>query len=150
MAQRTIRHTGAFTEENKDRTNDNFTELYASTAGGTLTNGSLLVGNVSNVATSTTAADFIAANNIAVGVGDYKVARGTIALDGSNPTPVATGLTTVVAFTCTIVRTSAVSSGTAFLTHAAAVGADVDVYAWVLAGSASTGTETIEWVAVGT
>ena len=80
----------------------------------------------------------------------YKVARGTAALDGSNPTTIATGLTTVVAFTCTLLRSTALTSGTAFITHAAASGANVDVYGWVLAGTASAGTETFEWVAVGT
>jgi hypothetical protein len=81
----------------------------------------------------------------------YKVARGEIALDGSNPTPVATGLTTIVSAQATIKRTSAVTSGTAFVT-VDFTGSDgtLNLYAWVLAGTASSGTETIEWVAVGT
>lgn len=79
-----------------------------------------------------------------------KVARGTIALDGSNPTTVATGLTSVVAFTATLLRNSALTSGTAFVTHDVASGANVDLYAWILAGTASTSTETVEWIAVGT
>lgn len=81
----------------------------------------------------------------------YKVARGEIALDGSNPTPVATGLTTIVSATATIKRTSAVSSGTAFVT-VDFTGADgaLNLYAWVLAGTASTGTESVEWIAFGT
>lgn len=81
----------------------------------------------------------------------YKIARGEIALDGSNPTPVATGLTTIVSAQATIKRTSAVTSGTAFVT-VDFTGADgtLNLYAWVLAGTASTGTESIEWVAIGT
>lgn len=88
--------------------------------------------------------------SVPTAVGAYKVARGTTALDGSNPTPVATGLTTVVSFTCTLIRNTAVSSGTAFVTHATPSGGTVDVYGWVLAGSASTGTESFDWVAIGT
>jgi len=80
----------------------------------------------------------------------YKVARGTIALDASNPTPVATGLTTVVGFTATLLRTTSLATGTAFVTHATASAGTVDLYGWVVAGTASTGTETVEWVAVGT
>jgi len=39
----------------------------------------------------------------AVGVaGGYKIARGATALDGANPTPVTTGLTTVVAATVSL------------------------------------------------
>lgn len=90
-----------------------------------------------------------AAVQLAAGAG-YKVARGTTALDGSNPTPVATGLTTVVAFIATLIRNTAVSSGTAFVTHATPSGGSVDVYGWVAAGSASTGTESFDWIAVGT
>jgi len=92
-----------------------------------------------------------AAMPYAAGVAEgYKVARGATALDGSNPTTVATGLTTVVAFTATLVRNSALSSGTAFITHGTPSAGNVDVYGWVLAGTASTGTETFSWVAVGT
>lgn len=90
-------------------------------------------------------------SSVTVGVATgYKVARGSTALDGSNPTTVATGLTTVVACTGTLLRNTAVSSGTALLTHAAASGANVDWYGWVIAGSASAGTEVFEWVCVGT
>lgn len=80
----------------------------------------------------------------------YRIARGTIALDAANPTTVATGLTTVVSCTSDLVRNTALSAGTAFVTHAVAVGANVDFYAWLLTGAASTGTESFEWVCVGT
>lgn len=80
----------------------------------------------------------------------YKIARGSTAFDGSNPTTVATGLTTIVAVTATLLRTTALSAGTAFVTHATASGASVDFYAWDITGAASTGTETFEWIAIGT
>ena len=82
--------------------------------------------------------------------GGKAIVYGTTALDGSNPTPVATGLTSVDQFVCTLNRNTAVSSGTAFLTHATPSGGNVDVYGWVLAGSASAGTESFDWIAVGT
>lgn len=87
---------------------------------------------------------------VTTGIGTYKVARGTAALDGSNPTAVATGLTTVVAFVATLIKTTTLGSGTAFVTHAAPSGGSVDVYGWVVAGTASTGTESFDWVAIGT
>lgn len=85
----------------------------------------------------------------------YKVARGETALDGSNPTPVATGLTTVVAFVATMKGTAAPGVGTSILT-ANISGATVNVYAWKVTGAgdttliASTGTESFYWVAIGT
>ena len=91
-----------------------------------------------------------ATNSIGGVAAGYIVARGSTALDGSNPTTVATGLTAVVSCSGTIVRSTAVTTGTAFLTHATASGANVDWYAWVIAGTASTGTENFEWVCVGT
>lgn len=92
-------------------------------------------------------------NGVAAALGvaaNYKIARGSTALDGSNPTTVATGLSTVVSCTGTLLRNSALTSGTAFLTHDTASGANVDWYGWVIAGTASSGTETFEWVCVGT
>lgn len=85
----------------------------------------------------------------------YKVARGETALDGSNPTPVATGLTTVIAFVATLKGTAAPGLGTSVLT-ANISGATVNVYAWKPTGAgdttliASTGTESFYWVAIGT
>lgn len=88
----------------------------------------------------------------------YKIARGVTALDGSNPTPVTTGLTTVVAATVTLEGTAAPGVGTSVLTVAStnyATGA-LAVYAWKPTASgdctliASTGTENFEWIAVGT
>lgn len=85
----------------------------------------------------------------------YKIARGETALDGSNPTPVATGLTTVIAFTATLKGTAAPGVGTSILT-ANISGTDVNVYAWKVTGAgdttliASTGTESFYWTAIGT
>lgn len=102
--------------------------------------------------TTVTGSDFItAAGSMVAGVASgYKVARGSTAFDASNPTTVATGLTTVVSCAATLVRTTALTTGTAFVTHATPSGANVDFYAWVLAGTASTGTENFDWVCVGT
>lgn len=81
----------------------------------------------------------------------FKIARGSTALDGSNATPVATGLTTIVCAVATLKRTSALSSGTAFVT-VDYTGSDgtLNLYGWVAAGTASTGTENVEWIAIGT
>jgi hypothetical protein len=81
----------------------------------------------------------------------YRLARGVTALDGSNPTTAATGLTTIVAAVACVQGTSAVSSGTAFVT-VDFTGSDgnLNLYGWVLAGTASSGTESINWIAVGT
>lgn len=93
-----------------------------------------------------------------IGVGaNYKIARGVTALDGSNPTPVVTGLTTVVSATVSLEGTAAPGLGTSVLTVAStnyATGA-LAVYAWKVTGAgdatliASTGTENFEWIAVG-
>lgn len=84
----------------------------------------------------------------------YKVARGVTALDGSNPTPVVTGLTTIVSFVASLVGSVAPGLGTADLTVTISAGT-ASVYAWkpTAAGDAtliaSTGTESFQWVAVG-
>lgn len=97
----------------------------------------------------------LAAQGVAAG---YKITRGVTALDGSNPTPVTTGLSTVVAATVSLEGTAAPGVGTSVLTVAStnyATGA-LAVYAWKVTGTgdctliASTGTENFEWVAVGT
>ncbi len=85
----------------------------------------------------------------------YLIARGATALDGSNPTPVVTGLTTVVGFAATLQGSAAPGVGTSVLTHTISSGT-VSVYAWKPTSNAdptliaSTGTETFSWVAVGT
>lgn len=84
-----------------------------------------------------------------------KVVGGTIALDGSNPTAITTGLTTVTGFSATLQGAVAPGLGTSILTHAISSGT-VNVYAWKVTGAGdatlieSTGTETISWTATGT
>ena len=94
--------------------------------------------------------------NVVIGVASaYKVARGETALDGSNPTSVAHGLSSCIAFSSTLKGTAAPGVGTSILT-ANINGANVDVYAWKVTSAldstliASTGTESFYWVAVGT
>lgn len=91
-----------------------------------------------------------------VGVGTgYKLARGEAALDGSNPTSVAHGLTTCVAVVATLKGSAAPGVGTSHIT-AVINGAAVDFYAWKPTSNAdptliaSTGTESFYWIAVGT
>lgn len=86
----------------------------------------------------------------------YKIARGETALDGSNPTTVATGLASVIAFVAQLKGTAAPGDNTSVLTANIGSGGDVDVYAWKNTSGtdptlvASTGTESFYWVAVGT
>ncbi len=84
----------------------------------------------------------------------YLLARGETALDGSNPTPVVTGLTTIIAFVCTLKGSAAPGVGTSSLTFTF-TGGTASVYAWKVTATgdctliASTGTETFDWIAVG-
>jgi len=88
----------------------------------------------------------------------YKVARGESAFDGSNPTNIVTGLSTVIAFVATLKGTAAPGDNTSVLTVdlAGPAAGSADVYAWKNTGGtdptlvASTGTESFYWVAIGT
>lgn len=87
----------------------------------------------------------------------YKVARSAapVALDGSNPTSFAHGLTTCLAVFVQLVGSAAPGLSTSVLT-AVINGANIDVYAWKPTSNAdptlvaSTGTETFNWTAIGT
>lgn len=164
MAIKTITDEGAFTRRARTQINDNFTALSAAGVGGALPSADILVGNGGGEATAVAMSgdasiDNTGAVSIAPGITTHKlpagvaagyvIARGATALDGSNPTAVATGLTSVVAFVAAV-RSTDVSTGTAYVTHGAPSGATVNLYAWQKDGSASTGTETVDWVAVGT
>jgi len=87
--------------------------------------------------------------------GGYRIARVSQALDGSNPTSWTHGLTTAVACNVTLVGTAAPGVGTSVITHNIN-GAAIDIYAWKVTASgdatliASTGTETVQGVCVGT
>lgn len=85
-----------------------------------------------------------------------RFAAGTIALDGSNPTPVTTGLTELIGASATLVGSSAPGVGTSEVTIVLSPSGVLNIYAWkpTAAGDAtliaSTGTETVSWVAWGT
>jgi hypothetical protein len=85
----------------------------------------------------------------------YKLARGETALGGSNPTAVTTGLTSILACAATIKLASAPGVGTSLVTYGSS-GGTMNVYGWKVTSSsvttlvASTGTETVGWVCVGT
>lgn len=97
----------------------------------------------------------VATGGVAGVAAGYLLARGETALDGSNPTPVVTGLTTVTGFAATLAGSAAPGVGTSVLTHVIS-GGTVNVYAWKVTATgdstliASTGTETFGWVATGT
>ncbi len=87
-----------------------------------------------------------------------RIATGAAAaLDGGNPTPIATGLSTIVAAGVQLRGTAAPGDNTSVLTTDY-TGADgtLNVYAWKNTGGtdptlvASTGTETFDWWAIGT
>lgn len=108
-------------------------------------------GVLTALAANTGATGGFAVNGVAGAAAGYKEARGITALGGSNPTTIVTGLATVTGFSATLNRTTSLASGTAFVTYNLnATPGSVDVYAWVVAGTASTGTENVAWVAVGT
>jgi hypothetical protein len=165
MARRTIRDQGSFTARDKKAINDNFSDLYGTSVGGTLTSAHVMVGNSSNVATDTAMTGDVSITNagvtsisagltsakVPVGVAaGYKIARGITALGGTNPTTVASGLTTVTGLALTLDRNSSLASGTAFVTYHNISGGSFDMYGWVLAGTASSGVENVAWVAIGT
>ena len=97
-------------------------------------------------------------SNVLIGAAaGYKLARSAspVALDGSNPTTVASGLTTIVAAGVSFSGTAAPGLSTSTL--AVAINStNLDVYAWKPTGAgdttlvASTGTESFHWWAIGT
>lgn len=110
---------------------------------------------IANVAMTRSAAQI---NLLTQGVaGDYKIARSAapLALDGSNPTSFAHGLTTCLSVNVSLNGSAAPGVGTSHITKVIN-GANVDVYAWKVTSTtdntliASTGTETFDWQAIGT
>lgn len=85
----------------------------------------------------------------------YKIARGESALGGSNPTAVTSGLSTIVACSVSLKLTTAPGVGTSLVTYGSSSGT-LNLYGWKVTNSstttmiASTGTETVGWVCVGT
>lgn len=123
--------------------------LWSIRSGGVLnieTGGALKFNSVDQTAALATAPAGVAAG--------YKIARGETALGGSNPTGVATGLTTVVACTVALKNTSA-PTPTLAVTYSTST-ATLNIYGWKAgAGNsivlvASNGTETVGWNCTGT
>lgn len=84
----------------------------------------------------------------------YRVVGAVAALDGSNPTPVATGLTTITAATVSYEKATSPGLDPDVLTVAIS-GGTLNVYAWKVTGAgdatliASTNTGNFHWIAVG-
>jgi hypothetical protein len=143
------------------KTNTGFIQVNGKTSGALkITTADAMAQTVTvTTAAQTSGAASITIGNLAgtsVGLGlaaattAFKFATGITALGGTNPTTVASGLTSIVGLALTLDRSTAVSSGTAFVTYHNISGGSFDMYGWVLAGSASTGTENVGWVAIGT
>lgn len=85
---------------------------------------------------------------------DEVVMRGEVALDGTNPTPVATGLKSISAVYLALEGSSAPGVGTSVLTYAISDGT-LNIYAWKVTSTsvttliASTGTETVSYIVIG-
>lgn len=114
----------------------------------TLTAGNLIMG----ATTFTEATLSLYAKGVAAG---YKIARGATTLDGTNPTPVATGLATVVA--CNVSLATSVAPGVStMLVTGVITTATLNVYGWKPTDAtnntlvASSGTDEVQWHCVGT
>ncbi len=99
--------------------------------------------------------------NAIAGVGaSYKIARGEVTLDGSNPTPITTGLTTVVAAVASFKTAVALGDDPNALSvdYGGSVAAgELDIHAWKnISGTdptqvASTNSSmVVSWIAIGT
>lgn len=153
MSQETIRGGGVFTSKNIADLNSNFDELYATQVGGALPQAQIIVGDsggsAAAVAMSGDATIDDAGAVTVVSMGGAKIASGITALDGSNPTTVDSGLTTITGIALTLDKSSSLGSGTAFVTYHNISAGSFDMYGWVVAGTASTGTDSVGWVAIG-
>lgn len=104
------------------------------------------------------AAGGVAATAVVGVAAGYKIARGTVTLDGSNPTTAATGLTTIVAACTSLKQTAAPGDDPSWLSHSY-TGSDgnLDIYAWKNTGgtdptlvASTNNTATVDWIAIGT
>lgn len=84
------------------------------------------------------------------------IASGTVTLDGSNPTPVTTGLTTITAASVSLVSNAAPGDDPSWLSYDVS-GGTLNVYAWKNTGgtdptlvASTNNTAVIGWIAVGT
>ena len=86
---------------------------------------------------------------------NVRMVCGEVALDGSNPTDIDSGLSTVVSVNLTISNSSTPGVGTSILTYSAS-GGTVSAYAWKVTSSsdttlvASSGSETVSYCICGT
>lgn len=109
--------------------------------------GALKIGGTDRTTALSTAPAAVAAG--------YRIARGETPLGGTNPTAVTTGLSTITGCSLTLKVTSAPGLGTSVVTYGSSSGT-MNMYAWKPTSNAdptliaSTGTETIGWVCVGT
>lgn len=93
-----------------------------------------------------------AVSSTATGV---KIAGGEVALDGSNPTTVATGLTTITGAVITLKKATAPGVTVSSFSYDAS-GGTLSIYAWKPTSAAdptliaSTATDTVAWQATGT
>jgi hypothetical protein len=89
------------------------------------------------------------------GASPSRQVTGEIALDGSNPTAVATGLTAITSVQLTLKGTAAPGLSTSTLSYGVS-GGTLNIYGWMPTGAgdatliASTGTETVGYTATGT
>jgi hypothetical protein len=117
--------------------------------------GELDIGSAATVKSGSTDISAALATPVAGVASGYKLARGETALDGSNPTPVTTGLTTIVACTLTIKATAALGDNTSVVSYGTSSGT-MNMYGFKNTGGTdptlvdSTGTDTIGWICVGT
>lgn len=85
---------------------------------------------------------------------DEVVVRGEVALDGTNPTPIATGLKSISAVHLALTFITAPGLNTSVLTYGISDGT-LNIYAWKPTGAtnptliASTGTETVSYIVIG-
>ena len=85
---------------------------------------------------------------------NLQIVAGEIALDGTNPTPIVTGLSTIVAVGLSLKKAATPSADTTHLSYGVS-GGTVNAYAWQAADLAdstliaSTFTETIGYVIAG-
>lgn len=104
MAQTVLTKQGAFDADVMNAVNAMFTELYASTAGGALASGKILVGSAGGAATARTPSGDLTMSNTGVftvaAIGGLKVKRGVHTQVAASDT-VVTGLATVVAIVTT-------------------------------------------------
>lgn len=88
----------------------------------------------------------------------YKIARGTVTLDGSNPTTAATGLTTIVAAVVGLKSATAPADDPSWLScNYTGSDGNLDIYAWKNTGgtdptlvASTNAAATVDWIAVGT